>query len=525
MQETIANGLEFSEEKIKTAFLFAQNISKKYSGVNALIETDFYCKKGEVHALIGENGAGKSTLVKILCGVVRSDTGKVFLEGKEVKIENPTDAENNGIVAVFQELSLLQDLSVAENVFLGHEPLNKMGLIDRCKMEAETAKLFESFGLAIDCQSLVCDLSLAQQQQVEIAKAISKNPEIIILDEATSALGSKEVAHLFALIRKLVKEQQKTVIFISHRMNELEEITDRATIYRDARYITTFDWGTVSNEQIINSIVGRDLQETFPKKREKPSEEVVFEVRGLNSGKTLRNISTKLNKGEITGVYGLVGHGQSEFLKALYGAYPVDGGEITVFSKKATIKNPMAALKYGLALIPEDRKFGGLLLSRSVKENIVLTILDKLRRLRFFDVINQKMEQHGVEHAIDTLKIKIANLEQEVQNLSGGNQQKVVIGKTILTDSKIMLFADPTRGIDIGTKVEIYKLIRKLSDEGITIVFYSTELSELVGLCDRVLVFKEGEIVAELKEKEINEVNIMNFVLGMQRGDGHVDAE
>jgi ribose transport system ATP-binding protein len=525
MQGALVNDQKIETEKADEFFLVAKNISKNYGGVKALIESDFSCKKGEVHVLIGENGAGKSTLVKILCGVIKSDTGNVYIKGKEIFVDNPTDAENNGIVAIFQELSLIMELSVAENVFLGHEPKNKIGLIDFKKMETMTAQLFEKLGLEIAPQSIVSDLPLVKQQLVEIAKALSKNPEIIIFDEATSALGSKEVEHLFLLIKRLVKEQQKTVIFISHRMHELEKIADRATIFRDAHYITTFDWGTVTNEQIVNWITGRNLNETFPKKKETVSDEVVLEVKKCNAGKALRNISFELHKGEIVGIAGLAGHGQNEFLKALYGAYPIDEGAIRLFSEKINLKNPITALKYGLALVPEDRKSGGLLLTRSIKENLVLTILDKIKRFKYCGLIDGKLEQDSIRHALDILQIKIAGLDQEVQNLSGGNQQKVAIGKTIMTGAKILLFADPTRGIDIGTKYEIYQLIRKLSDDGISIIFYSTENAELIGLCDRVLVFNEGAIAAELRDKEISETNIINVALSMTKGDAYTNAK
>ena len=525
MQDESANVIERLSSDGSTPFLSAQKISKTYGGVTALIESSFSCEKGEVHALIGENGAGKSTLVKILCGVVKSNTGNILLKGKECSIDTPMEAEKHGIVAVFQELSVLPELSVAENVYLGHEPRNRFNRIDRKKMNLMTQDLLHGLALDIDPQSMVGDLPLATQQLVEIAKALSKDPELIIFDEATSALGRNEVEHLFHLIHKLVKEENKAVIFISHRMNELNEIADRATIYRDARYITSFKWGTVKNEQIVNWIAGRDLNETFPERSVCSTTEKILQVENFNFGKTFRNISVDLARGEILGIAGLAGHGQSEFLKALYGAFPVESGTISVKNQNVKIKTPSQALKNGIAMVPEDRKTNGLLLSRSIKENLVLTVLEKITFGRFLGFISQKKESSRIHETIEALQIKASNIGLEVESLSGGNQQKVVIGKTILTEAEILILADPTRGIDIGTKFEIYQLIKKLSEQGKSIIIYSTELMELVGLCNRVCVFKQGEIVAVLEGDEISENNIVSFALGIENGRDEADAE
>ncbi|MEB3103797.1 sugar ABC transporter ATP-binding protein [Ferviditalea candida] len=495
----------------KTPLIEADGLNKNYGGVRALIDAKFSCARGEVHALLGENGAGKSTLIKILCGVVKPDSGRIRMQGKEVEINSPMDAVRHGIVAVFQELSLVPDLSVAENIYLGHEPKNKFGLIDFKKTNEMAHELLNELGFEIDSKALVRDLPLAQKQLVEISKALSRNPQLIIFDEATSALGQHEVNQLFTLIKRLTK-QEKTVVFISHRMNELHQIADRATIFRDTRYITTFDWGTVGNEQIVNWIAGRDLNETFSKRKKMETKEIALDIRNLSSGRRLRNINLQVRKGEILGIAGLQGHGQSDFLRALFGAYPVEQGEIKLYGRDVSLKSPEAAIKQGIALVPEERKTDGLLLTRSVRENLALMTLD---RRQTAGLINTKEEDSAVDQTVAMLNIKTHDLNQEVGNLSGGNQQKVVIGKAILTHAKVLLLADPTRGIDVGTKAEIYQLMNKLTEEGMTILFYSTELAELIHVCHRVAVFKQGQIVAILEEEEVNELNIINAALSM----------
>lgn len=491
--------------------LQATGVCKSYGGVRALIDSGLSCAKGEVHALLGENGAGKSTLVKILCGVVKPDAGTIRIKNRTVEIHSPTDANRLGIAAVFQELSLVPDLSVGENIYLGHEPLGRFGLIDYKKMRTMTEQLFEKLGLEIDPDLLVRDLSLARQQLVEIAKALAKDPEIIILDEATSALGNQEIELLFSLVKRLTREG-KTIIFISHRMDELEQIADRATVFRDARYITTFEWGSVSNDQIVNWIAGRDLEESYPSKNNRNDQEIALEIHRLWSGRLLKNIDLQVRKGEILGLAGLQGHGQSEFLEALFGVQPITRGEIKIFGKPAEIKSPGSALAAGIAFVPEDRKTEGLLLTRTIRENLSLMTLD---RRQVLSLIRSKAETEDCRKGVERLKIKTPHLEQAVDHLSGGNQQKVVIAKAILTNAKILLLANPTRGIDVGTKTEIYQLMHDLAAQGMTILFYSTELPELVGVCDRVAVFKQGEIAAILTGEAINENNIIQAALGI----------
>lgn len=492
--------------------LQAKNISKRFGGIKALVGSELTCYKGEVHALIGENGAGKSTLIKILCGVEQKDEGEVIYKGQKIDIKSPSDATKMGIVSVFQELSLVQDLSVAENIYLGYEP-KKNGFIDFKKMTSDAQSLLDELKFDVDARALVRQLSLANQQQVEIAKAISKNPDVVIMDEATSALGKEQVENLFRIIRKLAKEEGKTIIFISHKMNELSELADRATVYRDAHFVTSFKWGDYSNAEIIQFIAGRKISESFPEKKPVQSEENVLEIENMNYQEKLKNISVSVKKGEIFGIAGLSGHGQVEFLDALFGAQKLDSGTIKIEGKPVRLRNPRAALKNKIAMTPADRKNDGLLLSRSIRENISLMTLNRVQR---FGVIDKKKENAGIDEMIELMNIKIDNTQQPSGTLSGGNQQKIVLGKAILTRSEILLLADPTRGIDVGTKTEIYSLIRKLADSGITVLLYSTENSELLGLCNRIAVFKGGTIVAILDEETMSEQAILKAGLGIE---------
>jgi len=496
----------------KVPVISAKNVNKRYGGVHALVDAQIDCYEGEIHALVGENGAGKSTLIKVLCGATIPDSGSVFLRGKEIKLSSPIDAVRHKIASVFQELSLLPELSVFENVFLGSEPRTKFGLLNLKEMERRTRVIMKELEFDIPVRTLVKDLPLAQQQLVEIAKALSKDPDIIILDEATSALGSKEVDLLFKLMRRLTKEENKTVILISHKMNELEVIADRATIFRDARYITSFQWGEMTNAEIIDRIAGRKIDTIFPEKRKTISREIALEIEELNYQNKLKNINLKVRKGEIFGLAGLSGHGQAELLDVIYGARSIERGHLLIKGKKVRIKNPRNGLKAGIALTPADRKNDGLLLTRTCSENIALTTLSRRSRM---GIIHFKEEEKDVDKIIQLLQIKLSGSNQIAGTLSGGNQQKLVIGKAILTNADILLLSDPTRGIDVGTKYEIYQLIRKLAEDGKTVLLYSTENKELLGLCDRIAVFKQGKVVTVLEDKEMTENEILKAALGM----------
>lgn len=491
--------------------LQAKNISKRFGGIQALDACDLTCNKGEIHALIGENGAGKSTLIKVLCGVELPDGGEIVYKGRQVHITCPSDATHMGIVPVFQELSLIRDLSVAENIFLGVEPL-RHGMIDFKKMRTDAQLLLDELKFDIDARTLVRQLTLADQQQVEIAKAISKNPEVLIMDEATSALGQEQVDNLFSIVRRMAHEDGKTVIFISHKMNELQRIADRATIYRDAHYVTSFAWGEFTNDEIINAIAGRKIEGGYPEKKAVAGDEVVLQIEHANFREKLRDVTVSIRKGEIFGVAGLNGHGQMEFLNALFGVQKLDSGTIRICGRTVRLRTPKAALRNGIAMTPADRKNDGLLLKRSIRENISLMTLDKVSR---YGVVLKKREDQGIDEMIRLMKIKMSDAQQACGTLSGGNQQKIVLGKAILTHADILLLADPTRGIDVGTKTEIYQLIRKLADSGITVILYSTENNELLGLCNRVAVFKAGAIVALLEGEELTERAILKASLGI----------
>ena len=491
----------------------ARNVSKHFGGVHALVDAKIDCYAGEIHALVGENGAGKSTLIKILCGVVLPDQGELFLKGKQIQLTSPVDAVQAGIASVFQELSLLPDLSVAENVFLGSEPRTKFRLIDFKAMEKKTAEIMKQLEFDIDVRTLVKDLPLAQQQLVEVAKALSKNPDVIILDEATSALGSKEVELLFRLLRRLTREEGKTVILISHKMDELEQIADRATIFRDARYITSFAWGEMTNAEIIDQIAGRKIDTIFPEKREDLPKEYVLELENVSCGNRLSHVNLAVRRGEIFGLAGLSGQGQSDLLDVIYGSQVLDSGVIKIGGEAKQIRNPRKGLAAGVALTPADRKNDGLLLSRGSGENMMLPTLKKRSR---FGVIDSKKEAEDTKRMIDLLQIKLSSPAQLAGTLSGGNQQKLVLGKAILTDADLLLLSDPTRGIDVGTKYEIYQLIRRLAESGKTIILYSTENMELLGLCDRVAVFRDGEVAAVLEGEKFTEHEILKAALGME---------
>jgi ribose transport system ATP-binding protein len=500
------------ESVTNRAYLEVSHITKHFSGVQALDDAQFGCHKGETHVLIGENGAGKSTLVKIICGVVRRDSGEIFLDGKPIDIQGSLDAQKHGIAAVFQELSLIQDLSVAENIFLGNEPMGRLGRIHFGKIYRMAEEFLGGLGLNLHPRSLVRDLTLCEKQLVEIAKALRKNPEVLILDEASSALGEREVAWLFSLIKRLTREQGRAVIFISHRMDELHQVADRATIFRDARYIMTFPWGELDDNKIVEHISGKKNAHLGILKAGGKDGDYALEVENASKGDVLKKISFRLRRGEILGVAGLSGHGQTELLHSLFGDGPLDAGLIKLNGRPVSLHSERQALKNGIVLLPEDRKNDGLILSHSVAMNISLMALDKIQRL---GVLLSGPERKGIDDSVKRLRIRVSDTGLPVSSLSGGNQQKVVIAKALLTGAKVILMSDPTRGIDIGTKTELYRLMSELAGEGYSILFYTTEMTELLTLCDRVLVMYEGRIAVELAGNEVAEKNIIAQSIGI----------
>ena len=490
----------------------ARHVSKRFAGVVALDDAQMKCYSGETHVLIGENGAGKSTIVKILCGVTARDTGEIYIRGVKTEISSAQDAGRNQIAAVFQELSLIQDLSVAENIFIANEPLNRFGHINFKQIYLAAANFLHEIGIELNPRMMVRDLTLCQQQLVEIAKALYKQPEVLILDEATSALGEKEVNWLFNMMHRLTKEQNKCILFISHRMDELERVADRATIFRDARYIMTFPWGELNNDEIVEYISGKKSEGLVINRPKGNDSEIALELQDAVKGTHLHKLNFQLKEGEILGVAGLSGHGQVELLHTLFGDGEFDAGRILVRGKPVKIRNERQALANGIVLIPEDRKNDGLVLNRSIGENITIM---RLREIAKRGVLFRSREEKTVADAIGRMSIKVFSTALPAGSLSGGNQQKVVIAKVLATKAKIILLSDPTRGIDIGTKAEIYKLMTELTAEGYSILFYSTEMAELLMLCTRVMVFYEGRIAAILEGDSVTEKNIIEKSIGV----------
>ncbi|MGB9788258.1 MAG: sugar ABC transporter ATP-binding protein [Dictyoglomus turgidum] len=487
-----------------------ENINKSFPGVQALKDAYFELNKGEVHALVGENGAGKSTLMKILVGAYRKDLGRIIYKGKEVDIPNPRVAQEMGISMVFQELNLMPHLTVAQNIFIGREPKRKNLpiFLDDDEINKRTKELLNMLHLKVEPNVKVSNLSVGKQQMVEIAKALSFNSEVIIFDEPTAALSEAETEELFSVIRKL-KSQGIGIIYISHRLEELREIADRVTVMRDGQYIGTDYMKNLTIEKIISMMVGREIYETLREKEVEENAEVVLEVRNLKRSKVFRDISFSLRKGEILGFAGLIGAGRTEVARAIFGADPVDSGEVYVKGKKVHIRNPWDAISHGIAYLSEDRKRYGLMPDLDVKSNIILpSMKDFLKALGFVD--DKKAEKVSNEY-IQRLRIRTPSVRQKVKNLSGGNQQKVVVAKWLLRNCDILIFDEPTRGIDVGAKNEIYKLLNELIAEGKSIIMISSELPEILRMSHRIVVMCEGRITGILDADEATEEKILKY--------------
>ncbi len=491
-----------------------RKISKSFPGVKALTDVDFSTYKGEVHALIGENGAGKSTLMKILAGAYEQDSGEIYIDGKKVNIRNPQEAINLGVGIIYQELNLIPHLSAINNVLLGHEKRNKIGYINKKEHINEAKKWLDYLGEDIidDYNRPVSQLSIAQQQMVEIAKALSLNAKIIVMDEPSATLTDKEMDSLFRIIRSL-KEKGVTIIYISHRLEELFEISDRVTVMRDGKLIKCVETSSIDKNMLICMMIGRELDKTFPVRQNCVKNENLLEVKGLNRGKVLRDINFNLKKGEILGVAGLVGSGRTEMVRAIFGADRIDSGEIFIEDKKVTIKSPKAAVKLGIGLATEDRKAQGLFLDLSVKHNTTIACLEDVSKAGFVD---KEKEDKIVKQSIDDMRIKTSSPKRKVKELSGGNQQKVVLSKWLATGVKILILDEPTRGIDVGAKFEIYTLMNKLAEKGFGIIMISSELPEVLGMSDRILVMHEGRIQGEVQGEGATEEQIMCYATGQE---------
>ena len=482
-------------------------ISKSFPGVHALDDCRFDLRPGEVHALVGENGAGKSTLMKILAGIYRRDAGTIRLKGREEDISSPHAAQTLGISIIHQELNLMYHLTVAQNIFIGREPRRGF-LLDEGALNAKARQLFDDLHLNLDPRTRVGSLAVAQQQMVEIAKALSFNSAVLIMDEPTAALTDTEIDELFRIIRHL-RDQGKGIVHISHRLEELKQISNRITVMRDGRFIATVNTADAEIQQIISMMVGRTVFEATPELPEQRDPNVVLEVKGLNLGRQVRDISFSLHRGEILGIAGLVGAGRTEVVRAIFAADRPESGQVTINGKQVVIHGPSDAVHHGIAYLSEDRKRYGLALGMDVELN---TVLASLRRFaNGFGWVRTGATRKQALEQVQALAIKTPSIRQRVKNLSGGNQQKVVIAKWLTADTDILIFDEPTRGIDVGAKSEIYRLLNDLAKQGKSIIMISSELPEVLRMSHRILVMCEGRITGELSSAEATQEKIMTL--------------
>ena len=482
------------------------DICKSFPGVKALDHVDFELRSGEVMALLGENGAGKSTLMKVLSGVYTRDSGDMEIQGKAYGNLTPKQAQAAGVAIIHQELNMCRHLTVAENMFLGREKVRGVMLSQR-EMEAEAAEVLGRLKIDISPRTVVGDLPISKQQMVEIAKALSMDARILIMDEPTSALTAREIEDLFRIIRDL-RASDHGIVYISHRLEELQHIVDRVTIMRDGQYITTMNFADTTIDQIITYMVGREIKEKFPRVTCEKGKKV-FEVKNLNAGRMVRNVSFSLYEGEIVGFAGLMGAGRTETTRAIFGIDPKQSGQIFLDGREIAIHSPMDAIRQGVVLAPEDRKKDGLCTKLSIRHNIALPNLDLLcNRL---GVVSHSRENAMCEQAVKNLQIKTPSVDVDAANLSGGNQQKVVVGKWLARDSRVVIFDEPTRGIDVAAKVEIYHLMNQLKQQGIAVMFVSSELPEVLGIADRVIVMCDGQITGEVMARETTQNEILTL--------------
>ena len=489
-----------------------RGICKSFPGVKALDHVDFDLRSGEVMALLGENGAGKSTLMKVLSGVYQRDEGALEIFGKQYGDLNPKLAQEVGVAIIHQELNMCKHLSVAENMFLGREKRRGIRL-DNASMEAEAKGILDELKIDLDPKQVVGELPVSKQQMVEIAKALSTNARILIMDEPTSALTAREIDDLFRIIREL-KAKGCGIVSLSHRLEELQHIVDRVTIMRDGQYITSMDFQGVTLDEIIAYMVGREIKEKFPRVSCEKGRKV-FEVKGLNAGRMVRDIDFSLYEGEIVGFAGLMGAGRTETTRAIFGVDPKDSGQIILDGREVTIKSPRDAIQAGIVLAPEDRKKDGLCTKLSIRHNIALPNLDFL--CNSFGVIKWSKEAETCDKAVQDLKIKTPSVEINAANLSGGNQQKVVVGKWLARNSRVVIFDEPTRGIDVAAKVEIYHLMNQLKQQGIAVMFVSSEMPEVMGIADRIIVMCDGRITGELMVEDATQEKILSLATQFEK--------
>ncbi|WP_209123967.1 sugar ABC transporter ATP-binding protein [Alkalihalobacillus sp. BA299] len=492
-----------------------QNISKSFPGVKALENVQLKVRKGTVHTLMGENGAGKSTLMKILSGMYTPDTGEIYIDGQKVQLKSPRDALLNGISIVQQELSPILDMTIGENIFLGREPLYpNTRFINYKKLYQDADQLLKRLKLNLNPKMKMSRLSIAEMQMVEIVKTVSYGSQVIIMDEPTSAITDQEVERLFEIIDQL-KSEGKGIVYISHKMDEIFQISDDITVLRDGTYIDTKPAQDLDRDKLIAMMVGRNLTDMFPEKAGKEIKETILEVNNISSPGYFEDVSFTVKKGEILGISGLMGAGRTEVAEAIFGLLPIEKGEIRINGQKAKIQSPVDAINHKIAFLTEDRKGEGLFLSMTVNHNASMTALNKFTNFGF---INKKQESKTSNDYRDKLRIKSYSINQLIGNLSGGNQQKVCIAKWLLTDPDILILDEPTRGIDIGAKAEIYKLMSDLAKQGLAIIMISSEMPEVIGMSDRIIVFHEGKITGELKSNGVTQEEILDLATGNTKG-------
>ncbi len=490
-------------------------VSRYFGGVTALDDVNFSCQSGSIHGVLGENGAGKSTLIKILSGVLAPSEGRIAYNGREVSYRSTSEATADGIVCIFQELSLVPDLSVAENIFIDNPP-RRFGMIDTRKQRKMAQEILARIKCDdVDPDAHVRELSLSRRQMIEIAKALSKNPRVLILDEATSALTSNDVQTVYDLMDELRKDGV-SCIFISHRMQEVDALCDRLSVFRNGRHIQTFNKGALNEAEIVQLMIGREITAQYPPKRTTPAGDIVLSMSDVNWEDRLKGVNLDVRKGEIVGLGGLDGQGQKELFLGLFGALRGIKGDILLKGLPFETNSPAFSKQHGIALVPEDRKTEGLMLELSISDNLLLPNYDTVSKA---GVIDGRLANIAVQKAVELLQIKIGSADHPVETLSGGNQQKVVIAKWLMLNPDVILLNDPTRGIDVGTKQEIYRLIRDLVDAGKSVLFYSSDYAELIGCCDRVCVMYDGRVVSELEGDALSENAIVAASLNIHKDD------
>lgn len=487
-----------------------ENISKEFPGVKALTDVNLSIRSGEVHALVGENGAGKSTLIKILMGVHQKNAGNIYINNKKIEIKNPIDAQKYGLSAVYQDVTIARHLTVAENFFLGKPPVNKAGFVSWKRMISQTQKVLDELNLEIDAKKTVRQLSVAQQEMVIIAKKYFEHSKVIIFDEPTALLANEEVEELFSIIRRL-KSEGVACIYISHRLEEIFELCDTVSVMKDGLLIASMPVSEIDEDDLISKMVGRTIEDMYSINHFKPAEEAL-RVEGLSRSGAFENINFSIHKGEVFGIFGLVGSGRTEIVRAIYGADSFDSGNIYLNNEKAVISSPASAIRQGLGFLPEDRKYEGLTIDTSVENNINMASYGDISKFGF---INLKKEKERSFRQIDNMRIKTPSEKQKVINLSGGNQQKVVIGKWLCCNSNIFIFDEPTVGIDVGAKSEIYRLLENLLSEGNAVIMISSYLPEIIGIADRIMVIHEGKQTGIVERGNYSEEKLLKLASGL----------